>query len=55
MAKYCQTRQIFKKVELMKKSINKLEQKIGYKINNIELYINAITHKSADKKITMKN
>ena len=34
----------------MKKSINKLEQKIGYKINNIELYINAITHKSADKK-----
>ena len=34
----------------MKKSINKLEQKIGYKINNIELYINAITHKIANKK-----
>ena len=39
----------------MKKIINKLEQNLGFKINNIELYIKAITHKSADKKIIMKN
>jgi len=33
----------------MKKIINKLEQNLGFKINKIELYNNAITHKSADK------
>ena len=33
----------------MKKIINKLEQNLGFKINNVELYIKAITHKSADK------
>ncbi len=33
----------------MKKNIYKLEQKLGFKINNIEFYKNAITHKSADK------
>ena len=33
----------------MKKNILKLEKILGFKINNIEYYINAITHKSADK------
>tara|TARA_B100000003_G_C10888908_1_gene354368 strand:+ start:570 stop:1241 length:672 start_codon:yes stop_codon:yes gene_type:complete len=33
----------------MKKNINKLEQNLGYKITNFDLYKNAITHKSADK------
>ena len=33
----------------MKKNISKLEQNLGFKINNLELYIKAITHKSADK------
>ena len=33
----------------MKKNLNKLEQNLGFKINNLELYIKAITHKSADK------
>tara|TARA_B100001741_G_C16551267_1_gene599514 strand:+ start:2341 stop:3018 length:678 start_codon:yes stop_codon:yes gene_type:complete len=33
----------------MKKNLNKLEQNLGFKINNLDLYINAITHKSADK------
>tara|TARA_Y100000590_G_scaffold461365_1_gene622760 strand:- start:147 stop:812 length:666 start_codon:yes stop_codon:yes gene_type:complete len=33
----------------MKKSIYKLEQSLGFKIKNIEIYLNAITHKSADK------
>jgi len=33
----------------MKKVINKLEQNLGFKISNIELYTKAITHKSADK------
>ena len=33
----------------MKKIISKLEQNLGFKISNIELYIKAITHKSADK------
>ena len=33
----------------MKKIINKLENSLGFKINKIELYSNAITHKSADK------
>ena len=33
----------------MKKIINKLEQNLGFKINNVELYKKAITHKSADK------
>ena len=33
----------------MKKFINKLEQNLGFKINNLELYIKALTHKSADK------
>ena len=33
----------------MKKNIYKLEQKLGFKINNIEFYKKAITHKSADK------
>ncbi len=33
----------------MKKIISKLEQSLGFKINKIELYSNAITHKSADK------
>ena len=33
----------------MKKIINKLEQNLGFKITKIELYTNAITHKSADK------
>jgi len=32
----------------MKKIINKLEQNLGFKISNVELYKNAITHKSAD-------
>ena len=32
----------------MKKIIQKLEQSLGFKINNINIYINAITHKSAD-------
>ena len=33
----------------MKKNISKLEQNLGIKINNLDLYIKAITHKSADK------
>ena len=33
----------------MKKIVNKLEQYLGFRINNIELYSKAITHKSADK------
>ena len=33
----------------MKKNINSLEQNLGFKINNLELYTKAITHKSADK------
>tara|TARA_Y100000590_G_scaffold28174_1_gene31615 strand:+ start:8215 stop:8886 length:672 start_codon:yes stop_codon:yes gene_type:complete len=33
----------------MKKIINKLEHNLGFKVNNINLYINALTHKSADK------
>ena len=33
----------------MKKNISKLEQNLGFKINNLDLYIKAITHKSADK------
>ncbi len=33
----------------MKKSIIKLEQSLGFKINNIELYYKALTHKSFDK------
>ena len=32
----------------MKKIINKLEQNLGFKINNVDLYKKAITHKSAD-------
>jgi len=33
----------------MKKNINNLEQNLGFKISNLELYTKAITHKSADK------
>ena len=33
----------------MKKFLNKIEQFLGFRINNIELYNKAITHKSADK------
>jgi len=33
----------------MKKNINKLEQNLGLKINNADLYNKAITHKSFDK------
>ena len=33
----------------MKKIINKLEHNLGFKVNNINFYINALTHKSADK------
>ena len=33
----------------MKKNIFTLEQNVGFKINNIKLYTNALTHKSADK------
>ena len=33
----------------MKKNINKFEQLLGFKTNNIELYKNAITHKSVNK------
>ena len=33
----------------MKKNIIKFEQLLGFKINNIELYKNAITHKSVNK------
>ncbi len=33
----------------MKKNINKLEQSLGFKLNNLKLYNNAITHKSSDK------
>ena len=33
----------------MKKIINKLEQNLGFKINNVELYVKALTHKSFDK------
>ena len=33
----------------MKKTINKLENNLGFKINNYDLYIKALTHKSADK------
>jgi len=33
----------------MKKNLNKIEQYLGFRINNTELYSKAITHKSADK------
>tara|TARA_B100000700_G_scaffold312665_1_gene396605 strand:+ start:5693 stop:6364 length:672 start_codon:yes stop_codon:yes gene_type:complete len=33
----------------MKKIINKLELSLGFKINNTDLYLKAITHKSLDK------
>ncbi len=33
----------------MKKFINKLENNLGFKINNNEIYNNALTHKSLDK------
>ena len=33
----------------MKKIINKLEQNLDFKINNIDIYKKAITHKSVDK------
>ena len=33
----------------MKKFINKLENNLGFKINNNEIYNNALTHKSFDK------
>ncbi len=33
----------------MKKTINKLEQYLGFKTSNTELYYRAITHKSTDK------
>ena len=33
----------------MKKNINKLEQNLGFKVGSVNLYINALTHKSADK------
>ena len=33
----------------MKKNLSKLEQNLGFKLNNFELYNNALTHKSADK------
>jgi len=33
----------------MKKNINKLENNLGFKITNLELYVKAMTHKSADK------
>ncbi len=33
----------------MKKIISKLENNLGFKISNIDLYIKAITHKSANK------
>ena len=33
----------------MKKIVSKLEQNLGFKIGNLELYIKAITHKSVDK------
>ena len=33
----------------MRKVLNKIEQYLGFRINNIELYNQAITHKSADK------
>tara|TARA_B100001121_G_C18658371_1_gene607600 strand:+ start:950 stop:1621 length:672 start_codon:yes stop_codon:yes gene_type:complete len=33
----------------MKKFISKLEQNLGFKINNKSLYVKALTHKSADK------
>ena len=33
----------------MKKIINKLEQSLDFKINNVELYVKALTHKSFDK------
>tara|TARA_B100000579_G_C22757162_1_gene817013 strand:- start:57 stop:722 length:666 start_codon:yes stop_codon:yes gene_type:complete len=33
----------------MKKIISKLEHNLGFKINNVDLYSRAITHKSADK------
>tara|TARA_B100000029_G_scaffold351179_1_gene343631 strand:- start:1673 stop:2350 length:678 start_codon:yes stop_codon:yes gene_type:complete len=33
----------------VKKIINKLEQNLGFKISKIDLYIKAITHKSANK------
>ena len=33
----------------MKKNINKLEQNLGFKISNSELYFKALTHKSYDK------
>ena len=33
----------------MKKILNKLEQNLGFKINNSDLYSKALTHKSVDK------
>tara|TARA_B100000965_G_C19375744_1_gene662390 strand:- start:153 stop:818 length:666 start_codon:yes stop_codon:yes gene_type:complete len=33
----------------MKKNINKFDQLLGFKINNLELYKNATTHKSVNK------
>tara|TARA_B100000282_G_C31680175_1_gene466344 strand:- start:27 stop:698 length:672 start_codon:yes stop_codon:yes gene_type:complete len=33
----------------MKKNINKLEQNLGFKVGSVNLYINALTHKSSDK------
>jgi len=33
----------------MKKNLIKLEQNLGFKLNNLELYSQAITHKSVDK------
>ncbi len=33
----------------MKKNINKLEQNLGFKLSNIEIYNKALTHKSSDK------
>ena len=34
---------------MMKKDLSKLEQNLGFKITNASLYINALTHKSANK------
>ena len=33
----------------MRKNINKLEQNLGFKVGSVNLYIHALTHKSADK------
>ena len=37
----------------MKKNINKLEQNLGYKISNFELYSKAITHNSISESLPM--